>query len=244
MPRSPVRVTIWNEFRHERSNPQVGGLYPQGIHGCLASQLAECPDIVTRTATLDEPEHGLSEAVLEDSDVLLWWGHMAHHEVADAVAERVQQQVLLRGMGFIPLHSAHMCKPFLRLMGTTGNLRWREGDSERLWVVDPTHPIAAGVDSHIFLEQAEMYGEFFDVPRPDETIFISWFEGGEVFRSGLTWTRGRGRIFYFRPGHETYPIYHNPVIIRVLENAVRWAAFRGNEAVENRVFNPPPENPR
>jgi trehalose utilization protein len=230
---SPIRVTVWNEFRHEHHSETVRGLYPRGIHARLAEALQACAGIVTQTATLDEPEHGLTEAVLDSTDVLLWWGHMAHDEVAEEIVDRVQRRVL-DGMGFMPLHSAHMSKPFLRLMGTTGNLRWREaGDSERLWVVNPAHPIAAGIGPHIFLEQAEMYGEFFDVPRPDETIFISWFEGGEVFRSGLTWIRGRGRVFYFRPGHETYPIYHHPEVLKVLENGVRWAAFRGSEAIQN-----------
>ena len=179
------------------------------------------------TATLDEPEHGLTEARLEATDVLTWWGHTAHSRVADEIVDRVQKRVL-EGMGLIVLHSAHFSKIFRRLMGTSCSLKWREaGERERLWVCNPGHPIAAGIEEMIELENTEMYGEPFAIPEPDEQVFVSWFEGGEVFRSGCCWHRGNGRIFYFRPGHETYPIYHNPAIHRVLANAVRWAAPGG-----------------
>ncbi|ELY69766.1 ThuA domain-containing protein [Natrinema versiforme] len=217
-----VAVTIWNEFRHEREDDAVAAVYPDGIHEALADVLAT--DHEVRTATLDEPDHGLTDDVLESTDVLLWWGHEAHDEVADDVAGRVQERVL-EGMGFLPLHSSHYAKPFKRLMGTTCSLQYREdGGTERLWVVDPGHPIADGLGESIELRKTEMYGEPFDVPEPDRQVFISWFEGGEVFRSGCCYRRGKGRIFYFRPGHETYPIYENEAVRRVLHNAVDWAA--------------------
>ena len=131
-------------------------------------------------------------------------------------------------MGLIVLHSGHFSKIFKRLMGTPCALKWREaGERERLWVVNPGHPIAEGIGPCIELENTEMYGEPFSIPEPEEQVFISWFEGGEVFRSGNIWRRGNGKIFYFRPGHETYPIYHNPVIQRVIYNAVKWAAPDG-----------------
>lgn len=226
-----IRVTIWNEFRHEKTNPAAAALYPEGMHETIASHLRSHDDLQVRTATLDQPEHGLTKEVLDNTDVLTWWGHIAHAEVSDEIAARVQARVL-EGMGLLVLHSAHMAKPFLRLMGTTGLLRWREAaEKERLWVVNPSHPIVAGVGAYIELPNAEMYGEHFDIPAPDELIFISWFEGGEVFRSGCTWTRGRGKIFYFRPGHEVYPIYHNTEILRVLVNGIRWAAFAGTQSV-------------
>lgn len=213
---------VWNEYRHERENPAVGALYPRGLHGTIAEALGEDDAIAVRCATLDEPEHGLSEAALAETDVLLWWGHRAHGEVSDAVAERVCDRVR-DGMGFIALHSAHAAKPFVRLMGTRCSLKWREaGERERLWVVDPGHPIAAGLGDYFELPEAEMYGEHFEIPSPDELILISWFQGGEVFRSGCTWRRGRGRVFYFRPGHETYPIYYDTNVRRVLRNAVHW----------------------
>ncbi|MBM4004622.1 MAG: trehalose utilization protein ThuA [Planctomycetes bacterium] len=225
-----VRVTIWNEFVHERLVPQVAAIYPQGIHATIAAALREAlgDTVELRTATLDQPEHGLDPATLDATDVLLWWGHAAHDRVDDSVVERVQRRVW-EGMGLIALHSAHNSKIFRRLMGTSCMLRWREaGERERLWVVDPSHPIAEGLTSEFFeLRHTEMYGEFFDIPPPDEIIFISWFEGGEVFRSGCTFRRGKGKIFYFRPGHETFPIYHDPNVQRVLANGVGWAAPSG-----------------
>jgi trehalose utilization protein len=219
-----VRVTIYNEFIHERRDEAIGRIYPKGIHGAIAGHLNEQPDITAITATLDEPEHGLSEALLAETDVLIWWGHLAHDRVSDEVVGRVHQRVL-KGMGLIALHSSHYSKIFKRLT-------WREANErERMWVVSPNHPITQGLGRFIEIPGTETYGEFFDIPDPDELIFISWFEGGEVFRSGATWHRGQGRIFYFRPGHETYPIYHQEEVLQALTNAVRWARFQGNTAV-------------
>jgi trehalose utilization protein len=218
-----IRTLVWNEFVHERENAVVRKIYPDGIHAVIAAALAGEADMDVATATLDQPEHGLSRARLDATDVLLWWGHKVHGEVSDAVVERVADRVH-QGMGLIVLHSGHFAKIFKRLMGTPCSLRWREaGERERLWAINRSHPIVQGVGPSIELPNAEMYGEPFLVPEPMETVFISWFEGGEVFRSGLTYQRGAGRIFYFRPGHETYPIYHNPEIQTVLRNAVRWA---------------------
>lgn len=221
----PCRIVIWNEFRHEKKNPAVTKIYPQGLHHTIAESLRQLggDQVSVRTATLDEPGHGLSEELLADTDVLLWWGHCAHGEVADETVSMVQRHVL-EGMGLIVLHSGHFSKIFRRLLGTNCSLKWREAaEKERLWVIEPSHPICQGLGEYIELPNAEMYGERFDIPTPDELLFISWFEGGEVFRSGCTWRRGHGKIFYFRPGHETYPIYHNPEIQRVLANAVQWA---------------------
>jgi trehalose utilization protein len=215
------RVTIWNEYRHEKNDENVAEIYPEGIHGALATMLEE-GGFRVRTATLDEPEHGLTDETLNTTDVLLWWGHMAHDEVSDVTVERVHGRVL-GGMGLIVLHSGHFSKIFKTLMGTTCDLKWRHDDTERLWVVAPGHPIAEGLGEYIELEE-EMYGEPFDVPQPDELVFVSWFGGGEVFRSGLCYRRGLGRIFYFRPGHEENPSYHNPDVQLVIKNAVRWAA--------------------
>ena len=220
-----LRVTVWNEYRHERSSSHPAStVYPDGIHGAIAESLRAQPGLQVRTATLDEPEHGLTEDVLASTDVLTWWGHAAHAEVDDTVVARVHARVL-DGMGLIVLHSGHFSKIFKRLMGTTCDLKWREGnDSERLWVIDPSHPIVAGLGECIELEHEEMYGERFDIPAPEALVFVSWFTGGEVFRSGCCYTRGRGKIFYFRPGHESYPTYFNPEIRRVIANAARWAA--------------------
>lgn len=219
-----LRVTVWNEFRHERTTDAVTRHYPAGIHEAIAAPLRDA-GLAVATATLDEPDHGLPEERLASTDVLVWWGHKAHAEVPDALAERIQMRVVKEGMGFVALHSAHIAKPFMRLMGTDCFLKYRvAGERERLWIVDPGHPVAAGLSDHFDLAEEEMYGEPFDIPAPDELVFISWFQGGEVFRSGCAWRRGLGRVFYFRPGHETYPTYHDANVRRVILNAVRWAA--------------------
>lgn len=217
-----IRVTVWNEYRHEKQNAEIAEIYPQGIHGAIAGYLRGHGCIVT-TATLDEPSHGLTEHVLDNTDVLVWWGHMAHGEVSDEIVEQVHAHVL-KGMGLIVLHSGHFSKIFKRLMGTTCDLKWREaGEKERVWVVAPGHPIADGIGEYFEIPHEEMYGEYFDIPEPETVVFVSWFQGGEVFRSGCCYRRGHGRIFYFRPGHETYPTYHQPEVLRVIGNAVRWA---------------------
>lgn len=218
-----IKVTVWNEFLHEKLHDEVAKVYPDGIHQVLAKGLAS-DDFEIATATLEEPEHGLTEERLANTDVLIWWGHMGHDKVEDAIVERVQERVL-DGMGLIVLHSGHFSKIFKKLMGTGCDLKWREaGEKERIWVVNPAHPIAANLPEYITLENEEMYGEHFDIPAPDDLIFVSWFEGGEVFRSGCTFNRGQGKIFYFRPGHETYPTYYNPQILQVIQNSIRWAA--------------------
>lgn len=217
-----LNVTVWNENRHEQKNPLVREIYPKGIHGTIAEFL-KSEGFETRMATLDEPEHGLTDEVLDKTDILIWWGHLHHDEVRDEIVHKVHQRVL-NGMGLIVLHSGHFSKIFRTLMGTSCDLKWREAnEKERLWVVSPGHPITEGIPEYIELEREEMYGEHFDIPQPDELILTSWFEGGEVFRSGCTFKRGNGKIFYFRPGHETYPTYHNKQIQRVITNAVKWA---------------------
>jgi trehalose utilization protein len=219
-----INVTVWSEYRHERKRAEIGKIYPEGIHGAIAAFLNEQPGIQARTATLDEPEHGLTEEVLANTDVLTWWGHMAHGEVQDEIVDRVHKRVL-DGMGLIVLHSGHFSKIFKRLMGTTCDLKWREiNENERLWVVSPGHPIVEGIDEYIDIEHEEMYGEHFDIPEPETLVFISWFAGGEVFRSGCCYQRGQGKIFYFRPGHETHPTYYQSEVQKVIANAVRWAA--------------------
>jgi len=222
-----IRVTVWNEFRHEKENEQIAEVYPKGMHGTIADYLNTQGDIIARTATLDEPEHGLTDKVLAQTDVMTGWGHVAHAEVDDAIVEKVHRRVL-EGMGIICLHSAHFSKIFKRLMGTACQLKWREvGEREVLWVTCPGHPILEGIEDHFIIPHTEMYGEHFDIPEPNETILISNFEGGEVFRSGCTFRRGAGKVFYFRPGHETFPIFYQAEVQRIIANAVRWAAPTG-----------------
>ena len=226
-----LRVTVWNENVHEREEPEIADIYPDGIHGAIAEGLA-ADGYDVRTATLQEPDHGLTESVLDETDVLLWWSHCANDEVRDDIAERVVDRIH-RGMGFVPVHSGKNSKPFKRLMGTTCDIKYRHGgETERVWVVDPGHPIADGLDERFEVPSTEMYGEPYDVPEPDRTVLVSWFEGGEVFRSGICYRRGRGRIFAFRPGHEAYPIFYQDEIRRVLSNAVKWAAPADGADVE------------
>lgn len=223
-----LNLTIYNEFVHEQKNDFVKKLYPNGMHDAISSYMKGKHGFHVNTATIDMPDHGLTEEVLSSTDVLMWWGHIAHSQVRDEIVDRVQARVL-DGMGLVVMHSGHYSKVFKRLMGTSCGLCWREAaERERLWVVNPNHPITQGIGPYIELPNAEMYGERFDVPDPDELLFISWFEGGEVFRSGAVWHRGKGRVFYFRPGHETYPIFYNQEVLKVLANGVRWAKFAGN----------------
>ena len=218
-----ISVVVWNENLHEKSNEIVKSVYPDGIHNAIANLLSKDDIFEISTATLDEENHGLSDEVLAKTNVLLWWGHAAHGKVADEIVEKVAEQVWA-GMGLIVLHSGHFAKIFKRLMGTPCNLKWREaGEKERIWVASPNHPIAAGIPEQFELENEEMYSEPFGIPQPLDTVFISWYQGGEVFRSGVTFKRGAGNIFYFSPGHETYPTYHNDTIGQILINAVNWA---------------------
>jgi trehalose utilization protein len=223
----PIRVTVWGENLHEHQNELVRALYPDGMHAVIAAGLGESQEFSTRCATLQQPEHGLTEEILSGTDVLTWWGHKAHAEVNDEVVDRVAARVW-EGMGLLVLHSGHYSKIFKRLMGSSCSLRWRvAGEKERIWVCQPGHPIAQGLGSSFVLPESEMYGEPFAIPAPDEQIFISWYQGGEVFRSGCTWRRGAGKIFFFSPGHEIYPVYHDSNIKLVLKNAARWAAPAG-----------------
>src|SRR4051812_16115426 len=232
-----VRVTVWGENVHERTEPAVRAIYPDGMHAAIAAALTALlgDQVDVRVATLDEPEHGLTHQVLAETDVLTWWGHAAHDAVDDEIAARVHDAVL-GGMGLLALHSAHYSKILKRLLGTSCSLRWRnDGERELVWTVNPSHPIAQGVPHPIVLDAQEMYGEHFDIPQPDELVFISSFTGGEVFRGGCCFTRGAGRVFYFSPGDQEYPIYHHPAIRQVLANAAQWAAPR--------VRGPVPEAP-
>ena len=224
---NPIRVTVWNEYVHEVSEPHIAAIYPDGIHGCIAAFLREAGYDV-KTATLKEPENGLTKEVLDNTDVLLWWGHMAHGDVDDAIVKRVYDRVMA-GMGIIVLHSGHASKIMEKLMGTnSGELKWREnGDKEILWSVAPNHPIMRGVPEKVIIDHEEMYGEFFNVPDPDELVFVSWFEGGFVFRSGMCYKRGLGKLFYFRPGHESFPTYFQKEVQQIIINAVAWAAPQG-----------------
>ena len=228
-----INVTFWYEAKQEREGDSMKAAYPRGMAHAIESAFQGQEDIRMRTVTLYDREYGLPDDVLNHTDVLIWWAHMLHDKVPDELARKVQGRVL-KGMGFIPLHSSHLSKPFTRLMGTSCSLRWRDDDRERLWTVMPSHPIARGIPEYFELPREEMYGEFFDIPQPDELIFLGWFGGGELFRSGCAFHRGCGKIFYFQPGHETNPTYYNENVQKILVNAVRWAApVRMRDSVES-----------
>lgn len=233
-----IRVLIWNEFLHEKRQPPVAEIYPDGIHAAIGEYLARSGDVSVRLACLDDPEQGLSEEILNDTDVLIWWGHMAHELVSEESVRRVCARVNA-GMGLVALHSAHHSRIFRALMGTSCNLKWRHGDRERIWTVLPSHPIAQGIPEHFELAREEMYGEPFDIPTPDEVVFMGWFAGGEVFRSGVTYRRGAGRIFYFQPGHEEYPTFRDENVLKIICNAVHWAQPADN-AAQIECTNPEP----
>lgn len=237
-----IRVTVWNEFQHERTQEKVKEIYPDGIHACIAKFLGQEEELSVRTAVFDEKEHGLTEEVLANTDVLVFWNHMLQEEFSDDVAERVRRHVLA-GMGLVVLHSGHYSKIMRKLLGTSMTLRWRHGDRERLFCTCPTHPIAQGIPAWVDIPEEEMYGEFFDIPKPDDVVFTGWFAGGEVFRSGCTFTRGLGKIFYFQPGHEEYPIYHMPVIQKIIKNGVLWCVpvVRRPAPLDNAWVNPSTE---
>lgn len=218
-----IRVTAWNEFRHEKSNEYVKSIYPDGIHGLIKQFLETQDDIEVTLAALDDPDNGLPDEVLNNTDVLIWWGHMAHHEVPDALVERIRHRVYTKGMGLIVLHSGHHSKVFRQVVGTNGNLSWGRDQKEIVWNLLPSHPIAAGIPDHFTLETEELYCEPFYVPQPDSLVFGSWFEDGFIFRSGLCYTRGAGKVFYFQPGHESCPSYHNQYVQKIITNAVYWA---------------------
>jgi len=236
-----VNVTVWCEGVLPQSKPDLAAIYPEGMEVAIAEGLrALLPHATIRTATLGDPDSGLSDAVLDDTDVLLWWGHLAHDDVPEDRVAAVHERVL-GGMGLIALHSAHFSTIFRRLMGTTCSLGWRnDAGREVIWSVAPTHPIARDIPGHVILPAHETYAEFFDVPRPDDVVFISNHDGGEAFRSGLTFTRGLGRIFYFSPGDESYPIFRNEWILKIIANATNWAHPSSRGAAPTAVHVAPP----
>ncbi|MDR0451366.1 MAG: ThuA domain-containing protein [Treponema sp.] len=222
--KNPIRVTVWNEYLDDQKRGDIAAVYPEGLHKTIAGFLNQAGGIEAGVSLIGDPEQGLSGKILDATDVLIWWGHVHHHEVKDEAAARVVDQVR-RGMGIIFLHSAHRAKPFTALLGTSGRISWREAEERcRVWTADPSHPIAAGVPDQFLIDREEMYSEPFGIPEPESTVFISWFQGGNVLRSGVTFRREYGKIFYFQPGHETYPNYYHETVQRIIVNAVRWAA--------------------
>lgn len=217
-----LNVVIWNEYRHEKSDPEVAAMYPVGIHGCIKQFLEVDEDLNITLAALDDPNQGISDELLANTDVLFWWGHLAHGEVNDALVEKIRNRVYQGKMGLIVLHSGHHSKVFKSVVGATGNLSWGENQKEIMWNLMPGHPIAAGIPDHFLIPDEELYCEPFYIPQPDALVFGGWYEGGYIFRSGCCFLRGAGKIFYFQPGHETCPSFYNPYVQQIIKNAVQW----------------------
>ena len=228
-----IRVTVWNEFRHEKTDPEAKAVYPNGLHATIKEFLDKNDDMEVRLAALDDPEQGLPDEVLNNTDVLLWWGHCSHWEVKDELAEKVRQRVYRDGMGFIALHSGHHSKPFKAIVGCTGDLQWGDNQKEVMWNLFPSHPIADGIPEAFDIEEDELYSEPFFIPQPDQLVFASWFENGNIFRSGCCFFRGLGKVFYFQPGHETCRSFYNPYCQKIITNAVRWAKPQKTSVVED-----------
>lgn len=215
-----MNITVFCEDSSYMANVEhVNKVYPKGLGRGIADVFGKDTKLILQK---DGEDASALLSILDDTDVLVWWGHTLHSSVSDDVVTEVCNRVL-RGMGLIALHSAHVSKVFKKLMGTSCTLKWREDDTnERLWCVNPNHPICRGVDEHVDLAKEEMYGEFFDIPTPDELVYIGWFKGGEVFRAGCVFNRGNGKVFYFNPGHETYPTYKNASIRKIMKNAAKY----------------------
>ena len=217
-----INVVVWNEFRHEKKSEKVKAVYPDGLHAVIKEFLSSDARLDVTLAALDDPCQGLPDERLENTDVLIWWGHMAHGEVSDDLVRKIQERVYAGKMGFVALHSAHHSKPFKALLGATGNLTWGKNQKEIIWNLMPSHPIAAGIPEHVLIDSEELYGEPFYIPQPDALVFGSWFEDGHIMRSGACFLRGAGKIFYFQPGHETCRSFYNPYVQRIIANAVHW----------------------
>jgi trehalose utilization protein len=219
-----IRVTVWSEGIDPNLEPKAVALYPNDINTYIASFLEGSHEFEVKVRSLSQPENGLSQEIIDNTDVLIWWSHLYDDEVDDNVVERVVNAVL-NGMGFLILHASMGSKPAKRLLGESSNVgKYREiGEKERVWVVNRSHPVVEGMEKEYFeILKSEMYGEPYGMPTPDDTIFISWFEGGEVLRSGVSWHKGSGRIFFFAPGHEEFPVYYNKEVQKVITNIVRW----------------------
>lgn len=270
-----IRVLVWDE----RGDAQKEG-YENFLGNCIADQLRQNPMFVVTSATLDDAEQGISEKTLDNTDVLLWWGHIRHQEISIEKGENIVTRIDAGKLSFIGLHSAHWSTPFVECMNEITRRRTfadksikkedvqfirpeirksvplpterispytdfqkfpdgskklevhlptcvfpgvrNDGKPSTITVLQKTHPIVKGLPAKLSLPHTEMYNEPFHIPAPDELIFEECWEGGEWFRSGCLWQLGKGKVFYFRPGHETYPIFKEKWVMQLLTNAITW----------------------
>jgi len=222
MAEAKVKALVWSEFTEPKD------VYPKGIHGDIAEYLNASGNVEAKVVQLSDPDQGVSQAMLDWADVLLWWGHQKHRDVTDETVQRIVKSVKEGGMGYFAMHSAHYSRGLIAILGTPCGLgSVGDGGAESISVVMPDHPIAKGVSDFV-VPRTEYFGEPFGVPEPEAVVFKSTFEKGDNiwFRSGCCWTVGKGRVFYFRPGHETYPIMRQPEVQKVIYNATLWSAKR------------------
>lgn len=216
-------VVVWSEGTAPKD------VYPNDINGAIAEGLADMPGWEVITASIKDPDQGISDDLLKRTDVLIWWGHKKHGLVKNALVAKIENRVKNEGMGFISLHSSHFAKPNKALMGTECSWGAYEGDSSnlRVTVADPVHPIAKGVADFTTVHE-ERYSEPYAVPEPEAVVFTGVHEikkGGEdPSRIGLCWHVGKGKFFYFQAGHETNPIFYDKNVRTIMRNAVEWAA--------------------
>lgn len=220
-----IRVTVWSEGIDAELEPRAIALYPDDINTYLAGFLKGNADFEVRCRDISQPENGMGQDIIDGTDVLLWWSHLYDDQVSDEVVDRIVDAVLDGKMNLALLHAGIHSKIGTKLLGknsTTGKYR-EVGEMERMWVIDRGHPVVAGLEKeYLEFPDSEMYGEPYGMPTPDEIVFISWFEGGEVLRSGVSWHKGAGRVFYLAPGHEEFPVYANPELQKVMANMIRW----------------------
>ena len=220
-PAKPIRVRVWCEGTAPKS------VYPNDIDGAIADSLRKQPGLDVSSARLDSADAGLSDASLDATDVLVWWGRLRHADLPDSRARAIAARVRAGKLGFVALHASCLSKPFVELMGGRCELGgWREdGRPERVEITTPGHPIARGI-SPFLIPRTSMFAEPFRVPMPETVVMTSTFDRGETFRSGLTWAVDKGRVAYFRPGHDGFPIFFHPSVRQVIANAVTWTAGR------------------
>lgn len=278
--KSSIRVVVWDEQQPAQKQAYDGRFL--GEH--IAAYLQKSPEFSVKSVKLDDPEQGLPNELLEQTDVLIWWGHIRNRDVRPELGKRIVERVKAGKLALITLHSAHWSQPFIQAMyerstsdalaalpeaqRKTAKIEYTypagyvvpkqeapltpsskvetnadgsitlpiklplcvfsayraDGKPGHVHTLLPQHPIAAGIPENFDIPQTEMYDEPFHVPAPDAVVFEERWDKGEHFRSGCVWNVGKGKVFYFRPGHETYPVYKQDVPLKILENAARWLA--------------------
>lgn len=270
-----IRVLVWDETGDAQKEA-----YENYLGKCIADQLSKNAAFSVSSATLNDKQQGIGTEVLNNTDVLIWWGHIRHGEISTAKGQEIVQRIATGNLSFIGLHSAHWSVPFIEAMNEVTRRRIfadsslkkedvtfiapevrkslpkredrlapytdirkfpdgskklevhlpnccfpdvrNDGKPSTIRVQKKEHPIVKGLSPVLRLQQTEMYNEPFHVPEPDQLILEECWEGGEWFRSGMLWNLGKGKVFYFRPGHETYPIFKEKWVMQLLTNAVQW----------------------